>query len=518
MALTHVCKWDSENGYRRITVEEAAKIYPERGISASSGYFICELCAQNVCFTAPGKNIRHFRHDSAAQNKFCEERQQKYEYIVKSSKNSRIPIRIRVHDFGFEVQLGFFLPKNDHESLKCSEIKIHCDSDKVYRYSFERIVFGEMRYLNVGEYPSEKYTIVCEHASEALRKYWPSSVEGINRKGTFFDLSNGKMIQAGGYVLVGNSYYYLSDEKLNESEVPFGIGFQKISETKGSLNAIWFLYRIEIKSLTETVAKFLLKKSVLLEKNNIGAFVLWPPYMEKPYFLYHDSDIIYFYFKNRAKEFRTNPSVMAKWGIINDGVVCKLDVSNGESVFLQGVSGKLDFSYLIRKKFEKVKTTPEIVIEDKNRANLSLENYEKLPDSKMVRVFAKFDGKATVVRNGKIRSIHKIRADEFLTIGELTFGTKINIFQGNDLVRTVAFGRKRKLDSNSENDRILQKRLSACRGNVITLHHSMSSMIGKLSDYPLTREWILSRVRSGKISRAAYKLLVHFITRNVRRI
>ena len=53
MPLTHVCVWDSKIGYRRITVEDACKMYPY-GASARSGHFVCELCAQNVLLTAPG--------------------------------------------------------------------------------------------------------------------------------------------------------------------------------------------------------------------------------------------------------------------------------------------------------------------------------------------------------------------------------------------------------------------------------------------------------------------------------
>lgn len=74
MPLTHVCVWDSEIGYRRVTIEEARKIHPH-GARASSGFFVCELCAQNVCLTAPGINVQHFRHDSAAQTKACIDRQ-----------------------------------------------------------------------------------------------------------------------------------------------------------------------------------------------------------------------------------------------------------------------------------------------------------------------------------------------------------------------------------------------------------------------------------------------------------
>lgn len=68
MPLTHVCVWDSKIGYRRITVEEACKMYPY-GASARSGHFVCELCAQNVLLTAPGMNVQHFRHDPASPNK-----------------------------------------------------------------------------------------------------------------------------------------------------------------------------------------------------------------------------------------------------------------------------------------------------------------------------------------------------------------------------------------------------------------------------------------------------------------
>jgi len=39
MPLTHVCVWDSELGYRRVTVEEASVIYPHSTVSARSGHF-----------------------------------------------------------------------------------------------------------------------------------------------------------------------------------------------------------------------------------------------------------------------------------------------------------------------------------------------------------------------------------------------------------------------------------------------------------------------------------------------
>lgn len=74
MPLSHVCVWDADIGYKRISLESACKMYPN-GASAKSGYFVCELCAQNVLLTAPGVNVRHFRHDPSSPNKECDERQ-----------------------------------------------------------------------------------------------------------------------------------------------------------------------------------------------------------------------------------------------------------------------------------------------------------------------------------------------------------------------------------------------------------------------------------------------------------
>ena len=44
-SLTHVCMW-SENGWKRITAEQASRLHPGGTVSAHSGLFMCELCGQ----------------------------------------------------------------------------------------------------------------------------------------------------------------------------------------------------------------------------------------------------------------------------------------------------------------------------------------------------------------------------------------------------------------------------------------------------------------------------------------
>lgn len=60
-SLTHVCMW-SDNGWKRITAEQAARLHPGGTVSAHSGLFMCELCGQYVGLTKGGEKTRHFRH------------------------------------------------------------------------------------------------------------------------------------------------------------------------------------------------------------------------------------------------------------------------------------------------------------------------------------------------------------------------------------------------------------------------------------------------------------------------
>lgn len=49
-SLTHVCMW-SDNGWKRITAEQAARLHLGGTVSAHSGLFMCELCGQYVILT-----------------------------------------------------------------------------------------------------------------------------------------------------------------------------------------------------------------------------------------------------------------------------------------------------------------------------------------------------------------------------------------------------------------------------------------------------------------------------------
>ena len=59
-SLTHVCMW-SDNGWKRITAEQAARLHPGGTVSAHSGLFMCELCGQYVILTDGDIRYRRIR-------------------------------------------------------------------------------------------------------------------------------------------------------------------------------------------------------------------------------------------------------------------------------------------------------------------------------------------------------------------------------------------------------------------------------------------------------------------------
>ena len=107
-SLTHVCMW-SNNGWERITAEQATKLHPGGTVSAHSGLFMCELCGQYVSLTDGTVQTRHFRHSAYEKSKNCPERIFGTNYSSSyDAQDHELPIRIvdvSASSFRFEVGL-----------------------------------------------------------------------------------------------------------------------------------------------------------------------------------------------------------------------------------------------------------------------------------------------------------------------------------------------------------------------------------------------------------------------------
>ena len=240
MPLTHVCVWDGKAGYRRVSIEEACSMYPYT-VAANRGIFVCSLCAQNVGLTAPGANVRHFRHTSAAQKKECEDRAQAYARASTGYNCHPMPLRIKVAHGSYSLELGFFhTPSSATSGPRCQKIIITDDNKQQHIYSFERLSLEGVTYLNVGNIPSTEYHLSYDHPSSNLDRYWPSKTTGINIRGSFFDCSTGKILYSGSKAYPYRDYYLLQRRSIGY--VPHGISYESIAETRTGSFTTWDLY------------------------------------------------------------------------------------------------------------------------------------------------------------------------------------------------------------------------------------------------------------------------------------
>lgn len=508
MPLTHVCIWDSKIGYRRITIDEACEMYPYR-VSARSGHFVCELCAQNVLLTAPGENVRHFRHDPGSPNKECDERQAyfdpTYGRTMGELSSHEMPLRILVTGTTFSLQLGFF--RSSGNNAHCDRIKIAGDSHQIFEYSFERVGQNGTTYLSVGSIPNRFYEIEYVNANAELKNFWSNKIAGISATGSFFDGRTGQIIQPGGKAYSENSYYLLQRNPLYSCYSD--IESAEIARVQANAFTTWYLYRIRIKKFSAYSAKFFLKYAIFLTEKPTKFYPIWPAYINDPYFIYHNSPEFYFYLCGDDAELKSYPATANVMNSHN-GKLYKLCTREREQLISLGKSGALGFSYLIKQPLNKSAPLPTVMISDYAGELLTEEKYSKLPKSKLITVLCRYDGRAIVRRKGKIDRIYKLSAEQNLEIDGLAFGTEIHFYQGCDCVRTLCFEREKNIYEALTSDDELIKKLTACPGPMIPVAHSAGALADKFAGYPKTRRWLYEMIRRGEMSYQAYRMLIAY--------
>lgn len=505
MSLTHVCIWNSKIGYRRITIEEACERYSYR-VSARSGHFICELCAQNVLLTSPGKNSRHFRHDSNSPNKECDERQAHFDSTygrsLRGLNSYAMPLHLAVTGSNFSLQLGFFYPP-DHNA-HCDKIKIVSDSHQVFEYSFERIDRIGITYLNAGSIPSQNYEVEYVNSNAELRKFWANKIPGINVTGSFFDGRTRQILQSGGKAYWGSFYYLLQPYLLYSHHEDIEV--TEVASAQVNSSTTWHLYKIGINKFSKHSANFFFKYAIFLTGSSSKFYPVWPPYFKDPYFIYHNSNDFYFYLCGDDAELKAYP---AEANVLDtqDGKLYELHTREREQIVSFGKSGALGFSYLIKQPLIKEVPLPEVVISDHSGNTLTEECYTKLPKSKFISVSCLYDGKAVVQRKGKTEYLYKLSADQSLLIDGLSFGTEIYFYQGRDCVRILRFDQEKSSKSIPSADEAFVKKLRACSGSMIPVSHAISVIANRYAEHPQTKQWLYVALRHGEIPRKALQLL-----------
>ncbi len=418
-----------------------------------------------------------------------------------------MPMRISVHHSSYKLELGFFhAPSSCIYGPRCQRIRITGENSQEFVYSFERIFSEGITYLNVGNIPSSVYRLDYDQPSQNLERYWPPTTYGVNTKGSFFECSSGKMLHVGGKAYPHRDYFLLQRNSL--LSVPNGVSYERIAETRTGSFATWYLYKIHVHDFSVSVARFFLERSIFLTEKPVAFYPVWPPYVEDPYFLYHNEPTIYFYVQGRGTELNTYPfSLPSRYIDLGEAKLYKFYDASKEQLLSLGQSGAIGFSYLLKKELNMAAVLPQVQIKSIDGKLMKLDVWNRLPKGNQITLQAPFDGKIVVLRNGHIQEIRRIFAMQILIIDGLSFGYEIQVFQSCDQIRTIRFEKPQQNTDYTEMDRQLLNRLRSCKRAVISVPHSIGASVKQLSYLPLSRQWLYQAVRQGKMPADAIKLL-----------
>ncbi len=508
MSLTHVCMWSS-HGWKRITEREAAQLHPGGTVSAKSGLFMCELCGQYVTLTDGWIRDRYFKHSAEELSKDCPERTFSSSVpVTYSYKTHDLPLRLRIISTGkFELQLGLLpVPEKLLQNKHNSRIIIGFPDGQYYNYSFERILTDTMTYLSVGERPYKKYTITIDPTDSGLIPFWPRVIDGISESGTLFDSVTGKKLSYDADTIVNHKYHLLSSHKLYFDNIS-GITARQICRRDIEIST-WYVYEIEATSFDESTARFFLDYHCRLTENAVSIIPLWPVYIETPYRICHNKDQITFFLRGDAE-----PQVFPKTNLhsssCDNGKFFTVNCHERQQILSAGRTKVLKYTYLWKDDLDYKTPLPQIIVTDLSGMMITPGEHKELPAKKTIRINAAFDGYVLRKKKGIVLERLCLSSGETIEIDDVQYGHSIFVLQGLDTVWSCYFVHTVTVDDEIDDSLFID--LRECKGEYITLDHSVGALAAKMGDYPKTKGWLYTCIRCGRIPRKAYNILIdHF--------
>lgn len=505
-SLTHVCMWQ-ENGWKRITAEEAAKLHPGGPVSAYSGLFMCELCGQYVSFIDGPVQARHFRHNAYEESKDCPERKFGPGYVVNYSPHEHdLPIRITgVSSSSFRFEIGLIRAPIDSLSADfCIEIKPEGQVNvNPYVFTKERLNYDGITYLSIGNRPFEKYTLHFKNGNENLRKFWPVEVKGIDPKGTLFSKSTGRKLTHDADVEIDTEYYLLRrgnfDTRSSGSILIRGITVIKFGwET-------WKLYVVSASAFSEESAKFFLQFHCRLTEHPVSLQPVWPLFVEGNFLIKHNQDRTYMLVEgNIEPPIKTFPHATIR--PLNPPKYPKLyeiQCQSRQQLVSAGRSHALQYTYFWKEPLDRVGSSPTISVADLSGNPVLSGESNKLPRKKTLLFKSIYDGEL-IISSDRVIEKRKITANETLDFHELSYGITVQVLIGLDVVWEATFKKQRRALSNEIEILDQIRNLSGAR---IPAPHSLRNISAGLTHYPLICQWIRRRMREGTINERAYRKL-----------
>ena len=514
-SLTHVCMWIG-NGWKRITVEQAAKLHPGGTVSARSGLFMCELCGQYVTLTDEGHRTRYFKHSAYEKSKECPERT--FGPSITSSYESQeheLPIRIvNISSSSFSFEVGLIrVPKN----LIAKNLQIILKPKEAYFGAYiitkERLRQDAITYLPLGERPFKNYILDLQNCNRELRNFWPEAIKGIDPEGTLFERSSGKKILYDADVRIQNEYYLLKrGYEIDQSQYN-SIKIVRVAKKQYDWE-VWTLYLVSASDLNEEAARFFLNFHCRLTDNPVLLQPVWPLFVEGNYIIKHNQSSIYMLVEGNAASFKTFPSSTVH-RLINNSTQLKLYevfCSNRQQLISVGRTRALEYTYFWQEPLIQEGKLPEIKVTDGDENQIFPGETYILPSKKMLHVQSPYDGYLIILKNDNLIEKRKIIADVNLEFGDITFGLSIQVIIGLDVVWQIDFKKQRSIIP--DDGMKLLKYITAGTGATIPLPHSLRNILAGMKRFPEICQWIRKCIKKGCINEQSYRRLQDVYRKN----
>lgn len=508
-SLTHVCMWH-ENGWKRISAEEAARLHPGGTVSARSGLFMCELCGQYVILTDGDINVRYFRHSAYEKSKDCPERTFGAGYSVSyKAEEHELPIRITVvssSSFRFEIGLVRAPISSLSEDFRVL-ILPKGTQNASFVFSRERFNYDSITYLPLGEQPYEKYTLSIQNGNDKLVEFWPTEVNGVAPEGTLFEKSTGKKMPYDADVEIGKEYYLL---KRGYSSF-YGISSDSISikevVKKRFSWETWTLYVVSAADFTENSARFYLDYHCRLTEHPVSIKPVWPLFVEGSYVLKHNRNSVYMLVSGNATNVKAFPAttIRSLSYSASQARLYEIYCSGRQQLISTGRTQALQYTYFWREPLNKAGEIPIVTITGLSGEEIPCGEMDSLPKDKTICIKSSFDGEIVIFSKGRVVERRKMSADKLTEVSNLEYGTIIQVIVGLDCVWETYFQRQE--DSTQNNDSVLLKYITSVSGVRIPVPHSLRNILIGMEHHPQISRWIRGCIKEGMIYEQSYRRL-----------
>lgn len=506
-SLTHVCMW-SDNRWKPITAEKAARLHPGGTVSAYSGLFMCELCGQYVILTDGNSNRRHFKHSANEKSKDCPERTSGAGYSFSyGSQEHDLPIRITnvsLSSFRFEVGL-IRAPISSLSKDFLIEIKPKRASDVCYVFTKERLNCDSITYLPIGERPFENYTLSFQNGSDELRKFWPTEMKGIDSEGTLFEKTSGRKLPYDADVEIGKEYYLLKRGGI------FGkprnsVRIQEITKKRFGWEN-WILYVVSASAFDEDAARFYLDFHCRLTDCPVSLQPVWPLFVEGNYIVKHNQNNMYMLVEGNVAAVRTFPFVtVCQFNYnLSQPKLYEVSCSSRQQLISVGRTQALQYTYFWKEPLDQVGLCPEVSVTDLAGAAVNPGETDILPQNKTLCFKSKFDGELIIFNKNRVVDKRKISSDKYIELDGLSYGLSVQVVIGLDVVWKIDFKKRQYIITNNETE--ILKWITNVSRATISVPHSLRNVLTGMKHYPQICQWVRKCIKNGTINEQSYRRL-----------